>query len=130
MVETERAAEQETDVTMATIPLTVLEYNDARIRSALAARPRDEPPRRRIADPAPMVQYRVASGPPSESSDNRVVTGRGFVTPGPLTLAGTAVRLRQARPGGRPRRHETRAARQRAYRARRRLGLAPAVRAR
>ena len=98
---------------MATVALTLEQYNDTRVRAALAEQARDETRLGRVANLAPMVQYRVASQALPESTADRGVTGRGFV-PG---LAVAALRRRQ--PGGRPRRHASGAARQRAYRARR-----------
>ena len=67
---------------MATVALTLEQYNDTRVRAALAEQARDETRLRRVANLATMVQYRVASQALPESTADRGVTGRGFVTPG------------------------------------------------
>jgi hypothetical protein len=59
--------------------------------------------------------------PPPGMSENRGVARRGFVTLGPVPLTSAHARWRDRHRGGRPRQYEAGAARQRAYRARRRL---------
>jgi hypothetical protein len=112
---------------MPTIALTLPEYNDLLIRTALAAH---QDVAERYGTPHPIVGYGVPSDGPSPAPENRGVVGRGIVTPGWLDRPLAEARRRLWKRGGRPRRHETSAARQRAYRTRQRARLAPGAGAR
>lgn len=117
----------------APVVLTGRAYSEALIRAAVASRGRAENAPGRIAQPAPIPPYRVASDPPAELTENCGVSGRVNRYSGTPGLAlGPARRrfeaLARARRDARRRRYATRAeanrARQRAFRARRRGPMA------
>jgi hypothetical protein len=112
---------------MATLALTVRQYNDARVRAALDRAARHENAPGRIDGPAPIPTYRVAPEPLAQFPTNHGVAERvnRYSETTPIDLRQARRRIEgfaQARRADRRRRYATPAAgnraRQRAYRAR------------
>jgi hypothetical protein len=76
--------------------------------------------RQRDETPGQGVHSGVQESTSHEAVGNHADSGQGFVPLGPNGLAAASARLREARRGGRPRRHASVAERKRAYRTRQR----------